>query len=97
MRDNIARADDTVLAEAAVFALAGVMPRADAEECVKTAVGLAVSQKRPLIEAVRETTKGKIAKGKLDWRALRKKENYLGESDQLIDAVLAKAKKTFSS
>ena len=53
---NIARANDVILAEAAVFALAKAMPRAKAEELVKTACAIAMSEGRPLIEVVKETS-----------------------------------------
>ena len=54
MRENIARADDVILAEAAVFALAKAMPRAKADELVKEACGIAVSEGKPL-DRSRET------------------------------------------
>jgi 3-carboxy-cis,cis-muconate cycloisomerase len=96
MRDNIGRADDVILAEAAVFALASVMPRTEAEEYVKAAVGIALSEGRSVIEVVRETTRRRVPKGKVDWRALARPENYLGESDKLIDIVVNQAKRSFS-
>src|SRR5262249_51796941 len=53
MRENITRAGDVILAEAAVFALAKAMPRGKADELVKRACGIAVSDRKPLIEVVR--------------------------------------------
>ena len=50
---NITRANDVILAEAAVFALAKAMPRAQAEELVKKACAVAVSENKSLIESSR--------------------------------------------
>lgn len=91
MLANIARAHDVILAEAAVFAMAKVFPRAQAEELVKKACAVAVAQNQPLIEVVRQLA-GAAATA-IDWQALAKPENYLGASDQMIDRVLEQAKK----
>jgi 3-carboxy-cis,cis-muconate cycloisomerase len=96
MRDNIGRGNDLILAEAAVFALASVMPRSEAEEYVKRSVATALAQDRSLIEIVREITTEKVAEAEIDWQALSRPENYLGETCELIDAVLTRAKKTWS-
>ncbi len=88
MRENIARADDVVLAEAAVFALAKAMPRGEAEELVKKACALAVAEGKPLIEVVRSLAKTKISESAVNWEVLARPENYLGESEELIDRVL---------
>ncbi len=53
MRANISSANDVILAEAAVFALANAMPRPQAEELVKKACVIAVAENKPLIEIVR--------------------------------------------
>ena len=91
MRSNIARANDLILAEAAVFALAKAMPRPKAEELVKRACGIAVGENRPLVEVVKELTGDAIKKGAVDWQALSKPENYLGETEKIIDRVLKSA------
>ena len=93
MRANIARANDVILGEAAVFALAKAMPRPDAEALVKKACGQAVAQNKPLISVVRSLVKDQGVDGAVDWRALAKPENYLGESNKMIDRVLERAKK----
>jgi 3-carboxy-cis,cis-muconate cycloisomerase len=93
MGANIRRADDVVLAEAAVFALAKAMPRAKADELVKKACGIAVAEGKPLIDVVRSSAAGIIADDALDWRALAAPENYLGESERIIDRVLQSAKR----
>jgi 3-carboxy-cis,cis-muconate cycloisomerase len=95
MRENIARAGDIILAEAAVFALAKAMPRGEADELVKQACGIAASQGKPLIGVVKELAGGALPGGSVDWQALAAPENYLGETDKIIDAVLQQAKKVF--
>ena len=91
MRENIARADDVILAEAAVFALAKAMPRAKADELVKEACGIAVSEGKPLIEVVRHLARSIIPDETVDWQALAAPENYLGETAKIIDRVLESA------
>jgi 3-carboxy-cis,cis-muconate cycloisomerase len=93
MRRNIARANDVVLAEAAVFALTEAMGRARAEALVKKACALAVRESRPLMEVVETLMTDAGLKSALDWRRLAQPENYLGESDKLIDATLERAAK----
>ena len=93
MRVNIARANAVILAEAAVFALAAAMPRQKAEELVKRACAAAVAEHRPLIEVVQRLAAGQIGSAKIDWPALARPENYLGETEKMIDRVLESAKK----
>lgn len=90
MRDNIKRANDVTLAEAAVFSLARCMPRAEAEELVKKACGIAASQARPLLQVAKELAAGHA--GAVDWAALQNPANYLGQADKMIDRVLQRAK-----
>ena len=91
MRANIARANDVILAEACVFALAKGMPRPKAEELVKKACQAVVSENRPLVEIVQRLAQGEVAEGTVDWQALAKPENYLGETAAIIDAVIESA------
>jgi len=93
MLSNITRANDVILAEAAVFALAKAMPRAKAEELVKQACGVAVSENKSLIEVVKNLAGDSVKEGEVDWLALAKPENYLGESGKIIDRVLKSATK----
>ena len=93
MRANIERANGVVLAEAAVFALAKAMPRARAEELVKKACTTAVGENRPLIDVVKELAGDSINSGAVDWQALAKPENYLGDSEKIVDRVLKSAEK----
>jgi 3-carboxy-cis,cis-muconate cycloisomerase len=91
MRENITRADDVILAEAAVFTLAKVMPRSKADELVKKACAIAVSEGKPLIAIVRNLAASMIADDTVDWQALAAPENYLGETQRIIDRVLKSA------
>jgi 3-carboxy-cis,cis-muconate cycloisomerase len=91
MRENIARADDVILAEAAVFTLAKAMARSKADELVKKACGIAVSEGKPLIEVVRNLAASIIPDNAIDWQALAAPENYLGETERIIDRVLESA------
>jgi len=95
MRANIANANDVILAEAAVFALAHTMPRPQAEALVRKACAAAVAENTPLVEVVRRVVGDSIPTGAVDWQALAKPENYLGEAANFIDAVLQQAKKLF--
>jgi 3-carboxy-cis,cis-muconate cycloisomerase len=96
MRRNIARSNDLILAEAAVFALAQAMPRAKAEELVKQACVKAPAENRSLIEVVRQLTAGAFPDSTIDWQALARPEHYLGATEKIIDHVRQQAKKTFS-
>ena len=95
MRENITRADDVILAEAAVFALAKTMPRSKADELVKKACAIAVAKGMPLIEVVRNLTASIIPGDAIDWQALSAPENYLGETEKIIDRVLKSANSHF--
>ena len=93
MRENLRRANDLVLAEAAVFALSNAMPRSKAHELVQKACGIAVSEGKPLIEVVRRLAGDAAPKAALDWNALAEPANYLGETQKMIDRVLKGAAK----
>jgi 3-carboxy-cis,cis-muconate cycloisomerase len=88
MRANIARGNDLILAEAAVFTLARAMPKAKAEELVKKACGVALSEGKQVIQVVQELSAGEIVAGSIDWQALAQPENYLGASNEILDRVL---------
>ena len=95
MRENITHADDVILAEAAVFTLAKTMPRSKADELVKKACAIAVAEGKSLIEVVRNLTASIIPGDAVDWRALSAPENYLGETEKIIDRVLKSANSHF--
>jgi 3-carboxy-cis,cis-muconate cycloisomerase len=94
MRANMARAHDVLLAEAVVFALAKAMPRAKAEELLKRACGIAVSEERHLINVIKEMVA--VPDGTVDWQALANPANYLGETNKIIDGVLQRANQLLS-
>jgi 3-carboxy-cis,cis-muconate cycloisomerase len=92
MQHNLERSNYLVLAEAAVQALTAEIPRTEAHALVKQACGIAVSDNRLLIDVVRQKF-GEIApKNIIDWEALAKPENYLGQTEHFIDRVLEQAK-----
>jgi 3-carboxy-cis,cis-muconate cycloisomerase len=92
MRSNITRGNDVVLAEAAVFALAEAIPRSKAEELVKRACAVAVSENKPLIEVVEKMAGNAVKTSAVDWQALARPENYTGEAEKMIDTVLQRAR-----
>jgi 3-carboxy-cis,cis-muconate cycloisomerase len=96
MRANMARANDVILAEAAVFELAKTMPRQKAEVLVKRACSTAIADGKSLIEVVRQLAEDTVADGAVDWQALARPENYLGETDKMIARVLRYAEKISS-
>jgi 3-carboxy-cis,cis-muconate cycloisomerase len=93
MRQNLDRSNYLVLAEAAVQALSKEIPRTKAHRLVKQACGIAASENRSLIDVVRQQF-GEIApQNKIDWEALAKPENYLGQTEHFIDSVLEQVQK----
>jgi 3-carboxy-cis,cis-muconate cycloisomerase len=93
MRENLARANDVVLAEAASFALAAHMPREKAHELVKKACAAAAAEGKGVVELARRLAGEAVPEGAVDWDALAKPENGLGETHRMIDRVLEKARK----
>ncbi len=88
MRQNLDRSNYLVLAEAAVLALAGEIPRTKAHALVKKACEGAVSEDRSLIEILKQQFSEIVPQNKIDWEALAKPENYLGQTEHFIDSVL---------
>jgi 3-carboxy-cis,cis-muconate cycloisomerase len=93
MRQNLARSNDLVLAEAAVQALATEISRTEAQALVKQACGVAVAEGRSLIDVVRQQFVEAASQNKIDWEALAKPENYLGQTQCFIDGVLKQVKR----
>jgi len=93
MRANLARSNDFVLAEAAVQALATEISRTEAQALVKQACGVAAAEGRSLIDVVRQQFGEAAPQNKIDWQALAKPENYLGQTQRFIDRVLDQAGK----
>jgi len=83
MGDNVAATNGMLLAEAAVYALAGHMPKSAAQDLVKNACLDAAATGQDLITILEQRTPAPI-----DWLALRDPANYLGATEQFIDAVL---------
>jgi len=92
MRQNLDRANFLVLAEAAVQVLAAAIPRTEAHALVKQACGVAVAENRSLIDVVRQKFCEIEPKNIIDWEALAKPENYLGQAEHFIDRVIEQAK-----
>jgi 3-carboxy-cis,cis-muconate cycloisomerase len=92
MRASIARANDVILAESAVFALSDSMPRPKAEELVKKACAIATAENKALMNVVKRLAQDALKKGEVDWKRLAEPKNYLGETENLIDKVIQKAK-----
>jgi adenylosuccinate lyase len=88
MTANIKRAQDVILGEAAVFRLTECMSRAEAEDLVRKASRIAMSERTPLITVVRRLAHNAV----VDWDSLAQPENYLGQTQEIIDAVLAAAR-----
>jgi len=93
MRANISRANDVILAESAVFALANAMPRPKAEELVKKACVIAVAENRPLIEVIKQFAGESIKEDEIDWQGLADPKKHLGETTKLISQVLEQVKR----
>ena len=89
MRANMTRANNIVLAEPAVFALSKSMPRTKAEEIVKDACRVAMSEAKPLIDVVKDMAA--VPDGTIDWQWLSDPANYLGETETIVDRVLERA------
>jgi 3-carboxy-cis,cis-muconate cycloisomerase len=85
MRANLDAANGLVLAEAASFALAGHMPRPQAQALVKEACGDVATSGRPLMEILAGKTDAPV-----DWDAVADPANYLGSANALIDRILAR-------
>ncbi len=93
MRQNLERSNYLVLAEAAVQALTAEIPRTAAHSLVKQACGIAAAENRPLIDVVRQKFGEMAPKNTIDWVALAKPENYLGQTEYFIDRVLEQVKR----
>ncbi len=92
MRQNLERSNYLLLAEAAVQALSVEIPRTKAYALVKEACGLAAFEERSLIDVVKQQFREIAPKNKIDWEALAKPENYLGQTQRFIDRVLEQVK-----
>lgn len=92
MLENMKRSHYLTLAEAAVRALAAEIPPTEAHALVRKACGIAVAEKRPLIDVVKVLFSETAPGNKIDWKELAKPENYLGQTQNFIDRVLKEVK-----
>lgn len=97
MRENLERSNYLLLAEAAVQALSAEIPRTKAHALVKKACGEAAAQDRSLIDVVKKRVCTVAPENKIDWEALAKPENYLGQTQRFIDRVLEHVKQLSGS
>jgi len=82
MRANIEASNGLMLAEAASFALAGHMPRPEAQSLVKAACAKAMQSGQHLFDVLASETTSDI-----DWTDLRDPARHLGSADRFIDKV----------
>lgn len=87
MRANLEVSNGLLLAEAASFALADHMPRAEAQELVKQACAETLDSGRHLLDVLAEGSDAEI-----DWAALRDPALYLGQAEAMIERALAAAR-----
>lgn len=83
MAANIEASGGLVLAEAASFALAAHMPRADAQVLVKDAAAEALASGRHLVDVLAGHCDAPV-----DWAALRRPENWLGVAGVFVDRAI---------
>ncbi len=84
MAANLEASNGLILAEAASFALAGHMPRPEAQALVKAACAEVTESGRHLMDVLAEKSEAP-----LDWAGLKDPAGYLGAADALIDRILA--------
>jgi len=83
MASNLAASHGLVLAEAATFALAEKIPIKEARAIVKSACKEVYKSGRHLMDLLSE-----LGGYPIDWDYHKDPSNYLGQSDEMIDAVL---------
>jgi 3-carboxy-cis,cis-muconate cycloisomerase len=84
MRANLDASQGLFLAEAASFALAEHMPRAEAQELVKSACRDAMKGGRDMLRLLAERTDAQV-----DWERLRQQAEHPSCAGSLVDRVLA--------
>jgi 3-carboxy-cis,cis-muconate cycloisomerase len=95
MRDNVLSGHGLVLAEAAVGALSDPaantgLSRSAARAWVAACAARALERRRSLIELLEEELTPAHPNSRVDWAALGRPENHLGQADALIDRALAR-------
>lgn len=87
MMANLNATNGLVMAEAASFALARHMSRPEAQDLVKAACAEAAETGRHLVDVLAVRTAAPV-----EWDGLRRPDAGLGQSDALIDRVIAEAR-----
>jgi 3-carboxy-cis,cis-muconate cycloisomerase len=95
MRANVMSGQGLVLAEAAVGALSDPaantgLSRSAARAWVAACSARALGQRRSLVELLEEEFASSHPDSRVDWAALGRPENHLGQADALIDRALAR-------
>ena len=95
MRVNVMSGQGLVLAEAAVGALSDPaanigLTRSAARALVAACSARALEQRRSLVDLLEEKIAPAHPDGRVDWAALGRPENHLGQADALIDRALAR-------
>lgn len=85
MRAHVADPPGLLFSEAASFALARHMPKAEAEALVKGAVPKAIASGRHLLDLLAELTEAPV-----DWQALAEPERAVGDAEAIVDKVLSR-------
>jgi 3-carboxy-cis,cis-muconate cycloisomerase len=86
MRANLDASNGLILAEAAAFALAEHMPKAEARALVKESCGEVATSGQTLTKLLAGKTDAPV-----DWDAVADPANYLGSADALIDRILSRS------
>jgi 3-carboxy-cis,cis-muconate cycloisomerase len=87
MQQNIANSHGLMLAEAISFALTEQVGRAEAKHIVEEACQIAWTEKRHLLDVVKEMV-GVEKNTAVNWETLPDEAHYLGETETFIDQVL---------
>ena len=88
MRAHVADPPGLLLAEAATFALAAHMPRAEAEALVKQAAAEALSTREHLLDRLARLTPAPV-----DWTGLRNLDRLADAAEEIVERVLAELPK----
>lgn len=92
MRQNVDDSNGLLLAECAMFVLAQQVGLEQAQDIVKSACATVRDTGRHLMDVLAQSTNQAI-----EWENYKDPANYLGQSDALIDRVLAAARNVGSS
>ena len=92
MMANLEATNGLVLAEAASFALAAHLPRAEASARVKAAVAKSIAENTHLLDILARQDDAPV-----DWAALRHPLDYLAPARALIERSLAEAETSLRS